>query len=150
MSRCGYHGFCQSAGIVHGRPRRFWQASGQRASASWQQKEKIAARRNMTREQACGFFSWCTQQCSTASAREEVAMQSRVSGWHMWWRTSSRIGVSWYHVTGCSGQPWHGRHKERRTRPRQQATLFIGAVASHLFEAACHLVVSSSSRPTDT
>ena len=135
---------------MHGRLPRFWRASGQRASAIWQQKEKIAARRNVTREQACGLFSWCTQQCSTASAREEVTMQSRVSGWHIWWRVSSCIGVSWYHVTGCLGQPRRGSRKKRRTRPRQQATLFIRAAASHRFEAGRHLVVSSGSRPTDT
>ena len=135
---------------MRGRLLRYWRASWQRATASWQQKEKIAARRNVTREQACGLFSWCTQQCSTASAREEVMMQSRVSGWHIWWRTPLRIGVSWYYVTGCSGQPRCGSRKERRMRPRQQATMLIGAAASHLFEAARHFVVSSGSRPTDT
>ena len=76
--RCGHHGFLSSAGVVNKRLRRYWRASGQQATASWQQKRKITARRSMTTEKDCGFFSWYTQQCSTVSVTEEVMMQSRV------------------------------------------------------------------------
>ena len=68
-------------------------------------KKRKKGGRNVSRKQTA-YFSWCTQQCSKASAREEVVIQSRVSVWHIWWRTPLLISVPWYYVTGCSGN--HG------------------------------------------
>ena len=123
-------GFCQAWALYTDDCDGIGEHQGSEPPPVGSKKEKITARCSMTTEKACGFFSWYMQQCSTVSAIEEVMMQSRVSGWHIWWRTSLCIGVSWYYLTGRSEQPRHGSGERGRgsklfcPSEQQQAILF--------------------------
>ena len=107
-------GFCQARALCMDDCEGIGKHQGYEPPPVDSKKEKITARHSMTTEKACGFFSWYTQQCSTVSAREEVMMQSKVSCWHIWWRTSLCIGISWYYLSGRSEQPRHGSGERGR------------------------------------